>query len=199
MNLESRSKIPLRWAAQLVSNLCDQIDESPTLQAPLLAAFRDASIDLTEAIERRKATMWALDGALKAARGARAEIDAYVQKLKRLEAALKAEALAAMTENPNLPWKDSMGRKLTLAKSQPSLRLPFDLKEERTFTNLIHEETVRMFEIPSRFLKLFTISALDTAAVKKALLAGETLSWAELEMSHHVRGLMPKKDQDHDE
>ncbi len=195
MNVLVRSKIPLRWAAQTLSNLCDLVDNTTDLKEGLTQAFRGAGIDLAESIERRKATMWTVEGQLKAARGARAEIDAYVQRLKAIQAAVKDEAKEAMEAHPDLPWRDSMGRKLSLCNNQPSVDYCFDLKESRTFTNLIDHTTIDMFQIPAAYLQTATVTMLNTTAIKDALKAGADIMWAELKHGKHVRGLLPKEDE----
>ncbi len=196
MKLVERTKMPLHWAARLLSDLCDQVDNSPEMTHTMIQAIQSAGVALAEAIDRRKALMWAIDGSLKAARGARAEIDSYVQRLKGIQELLKETTKQAMEADPNLPWKDSVGRKLTLsANSQPSLKLDFDMKDKRTFTNLVHDETVAMFDIPPRFLNRITVTTLNSDALKAALAAGQKISWAELEHGRHVRGLMPKQEE----
>lgn len=200
MDLEVRSKVPLRWAAQLLTNLCDEIDASPNLSKSLEMAFQEANIGLAESIDRRKAVLWAISGSLKAARGARDELDAYVQKLKAIKKSIELDTKEAMILAPDLPWKDSMGRKLTLCNnSSPKVLFPFDVKEKRSFSNLVHDETIRMFEIPKRFLKGILITSLDMPAIKQALKDGEKLSWADLELGKQVRGLKPKDEADDDE
>ncbi len=199
MNQLVRSKIPLRWAAQVLSNLCDLIDNADDMKEGLIQAFQAAGLDLAESIERRKAVMWAIEGQLTSARGARSEIDAYVQRLKAIKESLKEEAREAMEAHPDLPWRDSMGRKLSLCKSQPALSYPFDLKDKRTFTNLVDTETIRMFSIPTKYLVANMVTTLNTKAIKEDLEAGVDIMWAELQHNKHVRGLLPKQEEIEDD
>ncbi len=195
MNQLVRSKIPLRWAAQVLSNLCDLVGNETELKDGLVQAFRSAALDHAESIERRKATMWAVEGQLAAARGARAEIDAYVQRLKAIQHAIKEEAKETMEIHPDLPWRDSMGRKLSLVNNQPSLAFCFDLKDQRTFTNLVDPETIKMFGIPPKYLVANMVTTLNTQAIKEDLKNGVDIMWAELKHGKHVRGLLPKAEE----
>lgn len=200
MNLVVKAKMPLRWAATLLASLCDQVDHSPEIDQALVQAIEAGVTHLAEAIDRRKALMWAIEGNLKMARGVRAEMDAYVQKLKAIQERVKKTTKEAMLENPDLPWQDTVGQKLTLAKTGGKLKLIFDVKEKREFTNLIDPETIRMFDIPTRYLTSVYVETLNTKAVKAALKAGEALPWAEIEERMSVRGLKPKsEDNDDDE
>lgn len=197
VNLVVKAKLPLHWATRILADLCDQVDESPELSDALLQAFKAAAVSHAESIDRRKALMWAIEGSLKAARGARAEVDAYVQRLKAIAEKVKLTTKEAMQEAPDLPWKDSVGRKLTLAKNaEEKLILSFDVKAKRTFTNLVHSETVRMFDIPEKYLKRITVTLLDSDAIKADLAAGVSIMWAEAKRDFNVRGLMPPKDQE---
>ncbi len=200
MNLIAKSKIPLHWAAEMLTALCDQADNSPELDEAFFRAFHSAEMSLEESIDRRKALMWTIEGTLKAARGARAEIDAYIQILKKRQEKLKDATRLDMEANPNLPWRDSVGRKLSLAKNQASLNLTFDLKDKRTFTGLLHDETIRMFDIEEKYITRVNIALLNNATVKADLAAGVELIWAELETDKkHVRGLLPKEEEMEDD
>lgn len=193
MTTALRPKVPLSWAATLLAKLCDQVDDSPVITTELKEAVRHGCDDLAASIDRRKAVAWVAEGMLKAARDSRAEIDGYIQKLKGIQESLKNEAKEAMELHPDLPWQDSMGRKLSLVNnSQASLKLSFDLKETRTFTGLVHHDTIKMFDIPAKYIATAVVTILDSQAIKADLAAGVTLPWAELERGKHVRGLMPK-------
>lgn len=187
-----KQKVPLSWAAQALSLICDQIDESGQLDEAIIEAFNTTSVDLAEAIDRRKAILWAIEGNLTAARGARAELDAYVQKLKAIQEKIEISTKDAMEANPDLSWKDSAGRKITLSNSAPALKYTFDLKEKRSFTGLVTDETINMFHIEPKYLNVTTVKTINSAALKSDLLAGKQLVWVGLERGKHVRGLKPK-------
>lgn len=196
MTLPVKAKMPLNWAAHVLSSLCDQIDGSPEIDDALIQAFTMTEMALAKAIDRRKALMWQISGHLAAARGMRAEIDEQVQKLKAIEKKVKLSTLVEMEAHQDLPWRDSCGKRLWISKNaEASLKLTFDIKEKRTFTNLVHGDTVRNFDIPEKYLTRVTITTLNTDAVKADLEAGAKLIWATAERGRHVCGLSSKKEE----
>ncbi len=183
--------IPIEWAAKCLARLIEQVDsETGDLDDALIQAFGDAKGDLVSAVTKRQAIASQLRATLEGVRTYRAEVDAYIQRLKRLEEKLKADALKAVEALPGVDIRGATGKKLYSRGSQ-SLKLSFDFKESRTISNVISIEDIEFLGIDDRYIKTVTAFVLDTVKVKEDLKAGARLSWATLEESQHVCGLFP--------
>ncbi len=192
-----RGKVHFTWAAKMLADLCLRLDEGATPDEAFQLIFTETRLDLAESIDRRKSLMFALQSNLDAARMARADMDAYIQRLKGVQDKVKEQTREVMEQAPDLPYRDSQGRKLSLCNnSQASLKFPFEVKETRAFTNLVEDETIRFFEIGLEHIKTITLHALDTDAIRKDLAAGKKLDWAFAERGKHVRGWIPTKGKD---
>jgi hypothetical protein len=183
----------------MLADLCQQLEEGVNPDEAFQLAFSQTQLDLVEAIDRRKALMFAVQSNIEAARAARADLDAHIQRLKAVQEKVKDETKVTMEKDPELPYRDSAGRKLSLCNnSQASLKYPFEVKETRAFSNLVEEETIKFFDIAPEYLQTITIRVLDTDAIRKDLAEGKELAWVTAERGRHVRGWWPTKGKDNE-
>lgn len=195
LTMVKRPLVPLGTTAQLLADLCARVDADEDLTPVFLQLFSDAEISQKRGIDDAKAFATDLKALIAGSKAAR---DGWAERAKKLDAALeklKEEAKNALEAHPDLPWQDSFGRQLTLAKNSASaLKYSFVIKDSRTFTNIVDLQTVQFFDIPARYLNHVTFTTLDSAAIKADLEAGVELSWVKIERGHHVRGLFHTRD-----
>ena len=175
----NKPKVPMAFAATILSRLCDQIDDGVDPSDALVAVFEETKLDLADAVDRRIAFETWLSGSIETAKKAR---DAYAERARKLTAAheaFKKNTMDIMQANPNLPYKGDLGR-LAIQANPASLKLAFAGKE-------LTPDVIAMFGVDQKYVKTFTTLVLDTVAVKAALQAGETFEWATLERGQSLR------------
>ena len=179
---------PLEWAAKNFATIMSQVDEAENLDEALIQAFADARLDVQTGVDYRQALSAHLKATMEGARAYRKQVDEYIQRLKRFEVKLKEDALKAVEALPGVELRGSSGKKLHTS-STTSLKLSFDIRESRTFTNVIDPDTASFLNIPEKYINRVSCLTLDTEAVKSDLKLGIKLDWARLETTRFVRGL----------
>lgn len=179
-------------AAATLTTICNAIDNGADLDETMLELFNTTATQLSEGVDRRKGAARYLKGAIEQAKAYEEQVTSHRKKLESALAKLKVMTKEIVEANPDIPFKDGLGKKLSIVKnSKPSVKYDFELtyKSVRnvlpTFRDelpLSDEELLR-YGVPSEFL------ALDTGKVLADLQAGVELSWAELAQGYHLRGL----------
>ncbi len=172
-------KTPLAEAALILAELCDRIDGGAEMVPALLEAFNDTRLALADAVDRRICFDTWVKGAIEAAKSARDEWISRSKQLEALHEAFKANTKAVLLQAPDIPYQGKLG-KIALQKNPPALRLAFGDK-------YVTPETIEMFGIPDRFLRVEVIRSVDIGAVKEAIQAGDQVPWADIEQGQHVR------------
>lgn len=176
----AKPRIPMAFAAMILSELCDRLDDGEDPSELMVHAFKDAEVSLAEATDRRIAFVNWVTGAIDAAKRARDQWSERARKLSALEAAFKSATAEIVKNNPDIPFKGDLGR-LAVQSNPPSLDLAFAGKE-------LNPELMSMMGIDDRFVIVATTYTLNVAAVKAALAAGEEISWASLKTDgYHLR------------
>ena len=175
----SRPKVPLAWANRMFAELCERLDSGEDVTAALETVCKETRLARAEAIDRRLT----FHDIVLAERARLAAVrDAYADEVRRADRvieAFKADTKAILAETPDLPFKGTLGA-ISLQKSPPAVEIDLGGKD-------LTPETIEFFGIDERFVVVRTTYSLDTAAVKDALKAGETLAWARLTQGEHVR------------
>ncbi len=174
----TKPKIPMAFAALVLSELCDRLDDGADPTEALVAVFKDSELDLADATDRRIAFDTWIQGSIETAKKAR---DAYAERARKLTVAheaFKTNTLSILEAYPELPYKGQLGR-LASQASPPAMKL--------TISSDLTQEVIEQFKIEPRFVKIITRLVLDSAAVKTALQAGEVFPWASLETGTHLR------------
>lgn len=180
-------KIPMAWAAQVLSAICEEIDGADQIDAFLLQAFDDANQDLSDAADRRIA----FDRWVKIQKAAAEEGKNYYTErenlLKTVHERFKARTKEILEARPGLPYSGKLG-KISIAGNGGvrSLELSFGNKA-------IDPESAAMFGVPADYV--LTKYVIDTDRIRAELEAGVTLEWAWLaERGTHVNFPRAKKE-----
>jgi hypothetical protein len=190
-----RPKIPMDQAAAILSEMCDVVEDAEqnpdfdlkgAAAAAVRQAFRDAEVDLADAVDRRIAWLAYVDGQIIAARAARDGWDAHKQRLESLLEAMKDATAAVVrehkTEEKALAFRGRLGQ---LAVQTNGGVLPLELT--LPMGDLL-AETIEEYAIDERFYRMSVTYTLDKEAIRAALEAGEKLPWAKLgERGSHLR------------
>jgi hypothetical protein len=187
LSVKPLAKVPLFEAAATLAAICREIEEGVDVDEALVAAFDDAKGLVAEGIDRRKAVVRELDAKLELAKSYKAEAEEYVRKFERIKKRLKDRTLELIEQNPDIPYADSLGKKLTKGESK-ALKLGFDTYK-RAFSNIIDADMADLLDIPEKYLKQVYFLTLDTDAIKADLLAGGQVDWASLQKNTHLKGL----------
>lgn len=177
--LTERPKVPMAVAAATLAELCDRIDAGESIGEAVVALFDEKRLELCEAVDRRIAFDQWIKGAIEAARAARDEWGKRVEQLREAHERFKANTKAIVEAAPDLPYRGALGS-IAVQKSPPAVDVAWGSRE-------LDDETIAFFGVDPRFVKTKVTHTLDVTAVKDALKAGETLDWARLTQSNHVR------------
>lgn len=168
-------------AAEDLAEVCREIEDyegMPSDELNVMEAlekrFDLANAHLESSIDRRKAFIAELKSKVEQGREVKKNIDKVLKRLNRLETSLKAMTLYAMHQMPNQPFRDSMGRKLSLQKSPPVVKV---------------DEGLELASLPEQYLKSELVYSIDKEALKADLELGVEIPWARLERTEYVRGL----------
>ena len=152
--------------------LCQDIEDGLEIDESLSCLFKDLSDNLSTEIDRRKAFLAEIEIKKAQAKEHQYQIDLYLKRLDKIALGLKEQTKSLILHNPALPWRDSLGKKLSVCKAPPKLHI--EDKEQALLCGYSYK--VEEFKI-------------DREAIKTALLAGQELAWARLDYHTYVRGL----------
>ena len=181
-----RPMIPIGPSATHLAELARRIEAGEPLTPVFMSIFQEAKHNHLVAVDQATTTA---DLLAFMTYGAKAARDRWAAKAKAFEAAheeLKAAAMAAIDENPDLPWTDTYGQTVTVANnSAPSLSMSLSLVD-KTVRNVVDEtDTERL----GPYVKMVSFLVIDTDRVRLALSQGIPIPWATLERGRHIRGL----------
>jgi hypothetical protein len=158
-------------AAQSLSDLCLKLDEGLDIDEEITAEFSNALNDVVEAVERRKFFLAEIESKIKLAKRKRDEMRRAIDKFERIKERVIETTKFVIQENPDIPFKDSLGKKLFVMKNpRPSLKIGEGWEG-------------------SEYAKIVNKVELDKEKLKDDLIAGTKVEFAELEWGTQLRGL----------
>lgn len=163
--------VKLNDAATRLAEICEKIDEGEEVTDILQADFNTALSDVTAAVDRRKAFFREIDSKIELAKKYKDEITKALKKYENLRERLLEHTKNVVECNPDIPFKDSLGKRLVVVK------------------NPVPKMIVGSGWEDSRFSKIETTLILDKEALKDALMRGEQVPFASLELGKQLRGL----------
>lgn len=176
------NQVPMAWAAQMLAQVCDEIDNAEKIEEFLDQAFSDAKTALLDSVDRRIA----FDRWVKIQVSAMEEGYRYYRARKELleqvHARFKEKTKEIMEATPDLvdAFRGKLG-KISLCDSPPAVEYAFGQTKEIT------PEIAQAFGIPDHYLKSKVVWSVDSERVKAELLAGTELGWASIRQAKHVR------------
>lgn len=183
-------KIPLEWAATALVTLSQQVEDGAELDDAMVQAFDDAKLSITEAIDRRKSFKNYLLMMIDRCKAAKAEVNERQKFFERTLERLTENTKRVIEKNPDVPYTDSLGAKVSLVKNgTPKLNMKLPLTASKSVSNVIDQTSVDMFAIDPKYIKPVSFLTLDVEAIKADLKAGVACEWAELEFGTQLRGL----------
>ncbi len=162
-------KISFSEAAITLERLCDEIDQSDLIADNVITIFKQSAEDLSSAVDRRLAYLKYAEAQIVTAKDMYDKWKDRADKFARVVERIKADTLATMKANPNLPYKGMLGAFRIQRNSQPSL--------------IIEDEAVLLESSTWTIEKV----ELDKAQIKKALMGGIEIPSARLEYGEHLR------------
>jgi hypothetical protein len=187
----TRPRVPLAESAALVAEIERRLADGEEPTDVINQSFHASMTDLAEGVDRRKAAAAALRSRALLVKAMAKDLTDHARRLEAAEERLREHTLSIMQGHPDVTFKDSAGRRLTVAKnSQATLVLSFESTlGKKTISNILDLKTIEDFKISAEFLAKPAFLVLDTAAVRAALDEGRELPWAMLTRGQHVRGL----------
>lgn len=181
----------MQYAAVDLASICSVVDGSQRLEEWLLAAFQRAETDHVRTVTDLKAMGLSIAGQVAAAKQGITDLKGYIAQLEGFEELVKARTLEAIVANPDLPWKDDKGVKISVVQNGGLATLSHPTIEvgQKSVSNIIDEKDR---ELLKKWTKEVTFTVLDTDKIR-AHLATELLPWASLKRGRSVRGLFPSK------
>ena len=188
--LTTFKKVPLQWVASALTSICEQIENGDNIDDALLAQFNETKLDIAEAIDRRKSFKRYLEMMIDHCKAGKNEIHEQQKRFETVLERLKEKTKEIIEQNPDVPYVDSFGKKLTVVNNgTPKLELKLPLTASKTVSHIIDKEQCDFFGVDSKYIKQVSYLTLDTELLKSDLKAGEKLEWAELAWNKQLRGL----------
>ena len=183
-------KVPLQWAAVALTAMCEQIENGDNIDDALLAQFNETKLDIAEAIDRRKSFKRYLEMMIDHCKAGKSEINDQQKRFEAVLDRLKEKTKEIIEENPDVPYVDSFGKKLTVVQNgTPKLEVKLIFYATKTVSNIVDVAQCDFFGVDKKYLKQVSHLTLDTELLKSDLKAGEKLEWAEIVYNTQLRGL----------
>ena len=158
-------------AAMDLTELCEMLDEGIDIDEQIQHEFSLALDDVVGAVDRRKYFLAEIESKIQLAKNKQAEAKKAVDKFKRIKERVIETTKYVINENPNIPFKDSLGKKLYILKNpMPSLKVTGQWEA-------------------SEYAKIVNTVELDKEKLKEDLIAGSIVEFASLEYGTHLRGM----------
>jgi len=160
-------------AAYELSQLCAKIDDHDGVEIDqaLIDDFQNALGDVTKAVDRRKLFIQTIDARIALAKDYRDRGAQAVKSLENLRRRTVDATKFVVANNPNIPFRDALGKQLKVIPNQPKLVITSHGWHGTEFELTVEEKVV------------------DKEALKKALLEGKKFEFATLETGTQLRGL----------
>jgi hypothetical protein len=175
----------LHQTARKLAQLCDVIDDAETVDSYLVSEFKNLEQGVALAVDNRRQWAAAAKGFIEMAKERKREAESQIKSFENVLKRIKSITLHTLESNPELTFRDSLGKKLSIGKSK-KLKLTCNTRT-RNFSNVL--DPLESSMVPGKYLQEVTLLTLNTAAVKADLEAGNKLDFAFLEENKHVRGL----------
>lgn len=158
-------------AAQELTELCAKLDEGLDIDEQVKNDFSSTLNDVVSAVDRRKYFLAEIESKIKLAKEKRDEAKRAIDKFERIKERVIETTKFVIQENPDIPFKDSLGKKLFVMKNpRPSLKVG-DGWESSTYAKIVNKVE------------------LDKEKLKDDLIAGTTVEFAELSYGTQLRGM----------
>jgi hypothetical protein len=186
----TQPKVHFGLAASQLAELCRVIDNGEDVDEVMLAMFEETGKALSDSVDRRQAFAEALKAAIATAKEHKKSVDSYQKQLERAQTRLKEITKEIMELHPDLPYKNSLGKKLAIVRnSKPSVKYDFELTY-KSVRNIMPDGCGPFNEAEIvEYVKTVEVLTLDTGKVLADLEAGVELPWASLIQGTHLRGL----------
>ena len=158
-------------AATDLTELCEMIDGGVDLDEQLKAEFAIALDDVVAAVERRKYFLAEINSKIDLAKSKKEEIEKAIKTFENLRTRVISTTKYVVEQNPNIPFKDSLGKKLHILKNpSPTLKVTEGWES-------------------SDYAKIVNSLQLDKKKLKEDLINGSKVEFATIEYGTHLRGL----------
>lgn len=183
----SETKVGLFDALAALNELAGIVDahDDVELDQLLVARFGATEDAVAESIDRRKKLANQIRIQIAGTKAEMQDLRAWQRRMERMEESLKRTTLHALMQFPDLPARDSSGRKLSVCKTAA---LDVDLAlHSKSFSNIVDPDDLDGQEEYLQEVRFYT---LDTKKLKADLTAGTSqVPWARLQINPHLRGL----------
>lgn len=173
----------LNDAATQASALMTQIDDGD-ISAEMQRRFSDVLLRTAAGVDQARQLNNAFTAMYQTLAWEQAEISMAMEAILERQLALAEQVKGVIEASPDVPFRDSHGKKVFVRASNPSLKLAFE-DRKKTVAHIAPEE----LDIPPRFLKTVSYTVVDTEAVRAAIKDGENLPFAWLEQGQSLCGL----------
>jgi hypothetical protein len=184
-------KIHLGYAANTLTTICNAIDNGADLDETMLELFETTATQLSEGVDRRKGAARYLKGAIEQAKAYEKQVTSHRKQLETALTKLKAMTKEIVEANPDIPFKDGLGKKLSIAKNgKASLVYDFDFEFTviRDVVSYAAYEYLRESEYLD-YIEETSVYTLNTGKLRADLEAGKKSPVAHLEHGSNLRGL----------
>jgi len=171
---DENKKVPMAFAAHILSTICEDIDGADQIDAFLIHAFGIAEQNLANAVDRRIAfNNWA-KVQLAAAKEAASYYVGLQNKLTEVHERFKARTKDILAATPDIPYSGKLG-KISIAKNGGLQSLVFSFGDKA-----ITPESAAFFGVPPDYVLTKVSYSIDVARVRAELDAGITHEWVSL-------------------
>lgn len=159
-------------------------DSAEDLDRLLINEFQDAMVNVTESLERRKAFLREVESKIELAKSCKENYAAQQKKYEGIRDRLIEYTKRLVEENPNIPFKDSLGNSLKIVPNAvPKLIVDIPAGQDPMDCIWYLQDPTNEFFIKREVVEI------DKANLIKEMKEGYTVEWARLEYGTHLRGL----------
>ncbi len=170
---------PMTQAAETLASVCRLIDEGANPRDAVVATmFAEGRNALSRAVDSHIEAKAIAEGMFETAKRAKAEWEKRRKRMDEIVKAIDAEMLAALTEEPDLPYSGRLGS-VKLVTNPGVLVTAWGDRE-------LTSQLVEMFGVAEHYYSVTTTYKLDVEEVKRGLRAGAQIDWAAIKQDQRV-------------
>lgn len=168
------NKLPMVYAAEILSTICDEIDGTDKIDEFLIRAFDDAKQTLAESVDRRIMFDTWSKIQMEAAQEAADQFAARAAKIKAVRERFRLRTKEILESLPEVPYAGKLG-KISIVSNGGLRAIEYSFGSKH-----ITPATAELFGVPEDYILSRVDYFIDTERVRAELENGKTLEWAKL-------------------
>ena len=178
-------------AANHLQHLMEMMDNEIEIDDYLSQNYVWLDDQIVESIDKRKFLLREIESKLNILKDMKKEITSHSNRLKRIQESVKQSTKLAIEQNPRANIRDSIGNKVSVCHSKPTVEVNAPTTEEKVKNVVSRQVEQKIYSMGfGKYLFHETFVTLDVESIQRDLEKGEDLTgFATLKQNAYVRGL----------